>query len=74
MAKLHALFMGKLAWLKDQPWLDHAHSRGVAIKLRPLWKAMLANATREFPMIWTNKVLVNHLCVVLRCFSLIEHV
>ena len=56
MAKFHALFMDKLAWLRDQPWMDHAHSHGVAMKLRPLWKAMLANVSKEFPMIWTSKV------------------
>ena len=56
MAKFHALFMDKLEWLRDQPWMDHAHSHKVAVKLRPLWKSMLANAASEFPMIWTSKV------------------
>jgi len=56
MAKIHALFMDKVEWLSQQSWMDHTHSCDVAIKLRPLWKAMLGNAAREFPEYWTSQV------------------
>ena len=56
MAKFHAHFMTKLEWLRKQPWMDHTHSRVTSQKLCPLWKAMLANAAREFPEFWISQM------------------
>jgi len=56
MAKFHALFMTKVEWLRKQPWMDQAHCQKVSQGLRPLWKAMLVNAAREFPEFWTSQV------------------
>ena len=56
MAKIHALFMDRVEWLGQQPWMDHAHSRDVAIKLQSLWKAILVDAAKEFPEFWTTEV------------------
>jgi len=48
--------MNKVDKLSQQSWMDHSHCCDVAIKMRPLWKAMLANATKEFPEFWTTPV------------------
>ena len=56
MAKIHALFMDKVDRLSQQSWMDHSHSCDVAIKIHPLWKAMLVNAAKKFPEFWTTPV------------------
>jgi len=56
MAKIHALYMDKVNALSQQLWMDHSHSCDEAIKIRPLWKAMLANAAKKFPEFWTTPV------------------
>ena len=56
MAKIHALFMDKVEWLSQQPWIDNAHFHDIAIKFYPLWKGVLPNSGKEIPEYWTSDV------------------
>jgi len=47
IAAIHSIWLGRETELKQQPWIGYYPTRERRVKMRPLWKALAANAMDE---------------------------
>ena len=54
LARIHSSFLAKQQWLTSQYWLD-VESVERMTRMQPLWVAMLQNAEKKFPEMWSKE-------------------